>query len=99
MNSSDPRTGPAVVRRDRARKRLRAVTAGTAALGLAVAGGLAFALPGTTHATASPAGTSARTSTGSSSGATSGGASGQGSSSASAPSSSSRSAGVTSGGS
>ena len=75
MNFTDPRTGPAVVRRDRARKRLRAATAGAGVLGLAVAGGLAFTLPATTHAAVSSAGTSANTSTGSSSPAASGGSS------------------------
>jgi hypothetical protein len=101
MNNSDPRTVSAVVRRDRARRRLRAVTAGTGALGLAVAGGLAFTLPSSTHATASSAGTSAKTGSGSSSGGSSGtsSSSGQGSSSTSAPSSSSGASSVTSGGS
>ena len=55
MNSSDPRTVSAVVRRDRSRKRLRAVTAGAGALGLAVAGGLAFTLPSSMHASTSSA--------------------------------------------
>jgi hypothetical protein len=111
MNRSDPRTVSAVVRRDRARRRLRAVTAGTGALGLAVAGGLAFTLPGSAHATASSAGTSIKTGPGSASGATSGGSSGtssssgqgsssgQSSSSASAPSPRSAAASATSGGS
>ena len=65
MNSSDPRTVSAVVRRDRARKRLRGVTAGAGVLGLAVAGGLAFTLPSSTHTSASAA--SAKTGSGSSS--------------------------------
>ena len=52
MNSSDPRTVSAMVRRERARGRLRAATAGTGVLGLAVAGGLALTLPGSAHAIA-----------------------------------------------
>ena len=67
MNSSDPRTVTAVVKRERARRRLRAVTAGTGVLGLAVAGGLALTLPSSAHSTASTTSTSARSSPGSSS--------------------------------
>jgi len=110
MNSSDPRTVTAVVKRERARNRLRAVTAGTGVLGLAVAGGLAFTLPSSTHsASSTPAksgsGSSAThatlgdSSTSSSSSGTSGSSSGTIGASSSAPSSSSGSAHATSGGS
>ncbi len=114
MNRRDPRTVTAVVNRERARSRLRAVTAGTGVLGLAVAGGLAFTLPGSTastpakstagssssHATAGGSGTSGSSSRSrSSSAGTSSSSSGSIRSSASAPSSSSGSASATSGGS
>jgi hypothetical protein len=106
MNSNDPRTVTAVVKRERARNRLRAVTAGTGVLGLAVAGGLAFTLPGSTHSASGASGTSSKSTSGSSSThATSGGSgtssssSGTSGSSSSAPSSSSGSAQATSGGS
>ena len=113
MNSSDPRTVSAMVRRERARGRLRAATAGVGVLGVAIAGGLAFILPGTAHSTASgssaakPAtstsgssssGTASGSSRSSSSSGTSSSSSGIQSSS-SAPSSSSGAASATSGGS
>ena len=105
MNSSDPRTVSAMVRREQARGRLRAATASAGVLGLAVAGGLAFTLPSSAHSTASGSGTKSATSTsGSSSSNTASGSSGSSSSSgiqssSSAPSSSSGSASATSGGS
>jgi len=107
MNSNDPRTVTAVVKRERARNRLRAVTAGTGVLGLAVAGGLAFTLPSSTHSASGASGTSSKSTSGSSSTHATSGGSGtsssssgtSGSSSSSAPSSSSGSAQATSGGS
>lgn len=107
MNRRDPRTVTAVVNRERARGRLRAVTAGTGVLGLAVAGGLAFTLPSSTHSTpakstagsSSPHSTSGSSGTSSSSSGTSSSSSGAIRSSSSAPSSSSGSASATSGGS
>ena len=109
MTSRQQDVARAVAARDRARYRLRTVTAAIGLAGVAAGGVVAFELPGATHSTASTGGSSAThkssaaaTSGGSASGS-SGSANSSGSatsgSSATAPSSSSGASNATSGGS
>ena len=108
MTSRQQDVARAVAARDRARYRLRAVTAAIGLAGVAAGGVVAFELPGATHSTASTGGSSAThkssaaaTSGGSTSSSGSANSSGSATSgsSANAPTSSSGASNATSGGS
>lgn len=104
MTSRQHDVARAVAARDRARYRLRAVTAAIGLAGVAAGGAVAYELPGSTHSTASTSGSSATHKSSSAAAGTSGGStSSSGSttsgSSATAPTSSSGASNATSGGS